>query len=252
MPSTFSSSLATRFNGSTQGAYVDNPSFKNDTTGSFSMWIRQYSPLTSAGARTILSLGESGGSYFWMMGQRWSSSGTLATPNQPIFETYTSVPAPNNQASYPPTYIIPATTRLHVVCQSAGLGNFQDWYINGVLYTAGFWFDQSGTQAAKGAWMNWATVHGANRFSVAYRTAGAPNYNDLQMDELSYVNRVRTPAEVAAEYNAGAGRNPLAIGYGSALKNWWRMGEGDIAGTIYDRIGADHLTTIAAPTYEAP
>lgn len=247
----FTDLKATNFNGSSQYAYVDNPSFKTDTQGAFAFWYKPTTVLSATALKTTVGYGvrDVGNDSLLQFVQRWNTSPSILAPykSQPIPEVLArKTNGGTNNAAYG-NHIFVAATWVHWVIQSNGTA----WthYINGASVGATAWI---GTNT--GDWLG--DISGSDHrlvFGGRFRSNVADNFDDNQTNEAIYVNRPLTSGEITTLYNGGTPPNIRGVGLGSALKSWWRFGDrGDTSSLILDRIGTNHLTTVGSPTFVTP
>ena len=243
---TFDNSLAAAFNGTSTGAFMDDPSFKTDTQGSISMWSRATTVLSSAGLKVMMGYHEihpTNGRQL-QFSQRYNA-GTPVRANTPIPSTFVRpVIGTSQDNGLVGDVLIVAGAMTHWLLQSNGTN--KTFYINGVNVGTVNWF---GAEAPDNQWFGniGGTTH---RLSFGVRYIGGSTYqdwNDCTMGQVTYVNRPRTPAEITAEYNGGNPRNPLGLGYGTSLKSYWPMN-----GNLLDVIGPNSLSPIGSLVYTAP
>jgi hypothetical protein len=228
---------AAQFNGTDEYAYVDNPSFKADTIGAFSLWFRAATLLGANGAKTILGYGvkDAGNNAQWNLRQRRSA----VTSNQNRFSVVTRPTHNGTVSTVNGGTSMAATTWYHVVFQSNGTG----WnvYVNGVAETLSV---EGGSDT--GDWLG--DLSGSDHrlsFAANFIANASSGYNDCRQNEIGYVSgRVLTAGEITSLYNSGTPRNPRKV-LGSDLTSWWRMGDSrDDATTIYDEVGSNNLTLV--------
>lgn len=241
--STFRNALCAQFNGVDEHAYCDDPSFKADTAGAWSFWIKIDAVFGSENTDFVFGYGVKSGannSIFHLGPRRFPATGT---------PTYMSIThrATNGGAIdgfSGTTTELSAGVWTHVVVQSNGTA--WSMWINGVSQTMTNWL---GSGSNNGNW--YGDVSGTNhRLTVGVQyvsnAIGANFYAGL-LDEVTYLSgRVFTSGEVASLYNSGTRTNPRKLASIQAdLETWWRMGESrDNATTIYDEIGSNNLTLV--------
>lgn len=241
--SLFVNTKAAIYNGVDEHAYCDDPSFKADTAGAWSFWIKIDAVFGSENTDFVFGYGVKSGannSIFHLGPRRFPATGT---------PTYMSIThrATNGGAIYGfsgTTTALSAGVWTHVVVQSNGTA--WSMWINGVSQTMTNWF---GSGSNNGNW--YGDVSGtAHRLTVGVQYAsnaiGANFYAGL-LDEVTYLSgRIFTAGEVASLYNSGTRTNPRKLASIQAdLETWWRMGESrDNATTIYDEIGSNNLTLV--------
>jgi hypothetical protein len=231
---------AAQFNGTDEYAYVDNPSFKADTIGAFSLWFRAATLLGANGAKTILGYGvkDAGNNAQWNLRQRRSA----VTSNQNRFSVVARPTHNGTVSTVNGGTSMAATTWYHVVFQSNGTG----WnvYVNGVAETLSV---EGGSDT--GDWLG--DLSGSDHrlsFAANFIANASSGYNDCRQNEIGYVSgRVLTAGEITSLYNSGTplGYRRTKAAIGTDLVSHWSMGDrGDSATTIVDRIGSNHLTLV--------
>lgn len=242
--STFRNALCAQFNGVDERAYRDDPSFKADTAGAWSFWVKLDAVFAVNDADFIFGYGVRSGSnnsLFHIGPRRIASTGT---------STYMSLVQSSTNGGQ--IHGVSGTTTplgtgwTHVVVQSNGTA--WSMWINGVSQTMTIWYT-IGTPLNNGNW--YGDVSGTDhRFTVGVQyvsnAIGANFYAGL-LDEVTYLSgRVFTSGEVASLYNSGTRTNPRKLASIQAdLETWWRMGDSrDNATTIYDEIGSNNLTLV--------
>lgn len=243
--SQFLDSKLTDFNGIDEYAYVDDPSFKDDTQGAFLFRYRPSSLLTSNGVKVIISYGEknAANNSIWFVSQRRNGGTTLplAYRNQPIPDVFcrTTNDGAFNQAAGEHVFL--NETWVSWVVQSNGAA----WQhaINGSLIASNRW---AAGAANTGDWLG--DVSGTeHRLAVGslFRANEIENYSDHRHNEILYVNRPLTAGEITEWHNGGLVSNAHRLSFRSNIVSWWRMGESrDNDTTIYDEIGSNHLTLV--------
>ena len=231
-------------NGTTQYAYVDNPTFKSNTQGALSFWSFPTSILTSEGLDALISYGDTSGSNnsLLLISQRWSVlAGSYPRPD---ILTRTTNDGANNTGIA--AYTVTSAWRHNVIQTN---GTTWQWYINGVLQTTNSWL---GTNT--GDWFG--DISGTNHrlvFGANYRAGVIPAYGANKQLQAIYFNAPLTAGEVTALYNGGTPRTLRGMTFGATPISWWEFGgRADTGSTVRDRIGTNHLTVVGSPTYVSP
>lgn len=230
-------------NGTSQYAYIDNPSFKADTAGSMIIRIRVNSLLGANGNKGIIGLGVNSGSNDSLFAIR-QVRGT-ATSNQNRFQVVTRLTNGGAVNTLNCGTALAAGTMYLVVF--SGNGTTSKITTNNVAQTL------SGTNT--GVWLG--HISGSDMrltFAATWWSNAVNTYNDCNLADAAYVNRELTTAEHTKLYNGG---NPIDIsrmGLGTDLKSRWIFGDRGYTGgaTILDRIGTNHLTMVGSPTIGTP
>ena len=237
--STFRDTLAAQFNGIDEYMYVDNPTFKTDTQGAISIWLRPATIFSANNTSPFISYGvkDAGNNSRLFFAKRRAG---VSTSNNTRFEISTRLTHNGTINSYRGATDISAGTLYHIIFQSNG--SVHTLYLNGVLETLNIALGSN-----NGAWFG--NISGSDHrlaFGCYFNSNAASLYNDCKENECIYVNRVLTGAEITALYNGGTPRNPHRITtLGSDLKSWWRFGDSrDDATTVYDEIGSNNLTLV--------
>jgi hypothetical protein len=223
-------------------------SFRSDTAGAWSMWVRLDNTFGADGFRFVWTLGTSGTNRLQFGTRRISATGSST-----FFSFATAIGATTRGYSATTTALA-ANTWYHVVFQSNGTA--YSCSINGVSQTITQW---TGTAGNTGDWFGdhtgtspWFTVGVQN----ASGAIGA-NFWEGRLDEFVYLpGRVFTAGEVTEIYNSGVRMNPHRYSMISSLTTWYRMGDSrDSATTVFDELsGANDLTLVNmdASNYVAP
>lgn len=246
--SMFRDALALQFNGTNQYAYVDNPTFKSNTQGAFSIWYRPATIFSGDAFEAFVGFGTKQGGHnttFALALIRNSSPSIGATyRNKTIPEIGARTTNGGNYNRAYGNHIFTAGTLAHLVFQSNGSA----WqiYVNGISVGATGWLLAGNT----GDWLGDVDPSNVNGHRLTFGSNFALNaalqWNDCKLNEACYFDRPLTSGEITSLYNGGAPGNPHRITtLGSAWKSWWRMGDSrDNATTIYDEIGSDNLTMV--------
>lgn len=242
-PSSFLNQKCADFNGTDEYMYLDDPSFKADTAGAWSFWVKLDAVFGSDDTDFIFGYGVRSGannSRFQIGPRRIALTGTstymavLQVPtNGGIISGYSGT-----------TTALSAGAWTHVVVQSNGTA--WSMWINGVSQTMTQW---GGTGSNNGNW--YGDVSGADhRLTVGVQylsnAIGANFYAGL-LDEVTYLSgRIFTAGEVASLYNSGTRTNPRKLASIQAdLETWYRMGDSrDDATTVFDEVGSNDLTLV--------
>lgn len=236
---------AMNFNGTDEYAYVDNPSFKADLQGAFSIWYRPSTVLAASGLETIIGYGvrSAGNDSMLTLRQRYNGSASIAATwrNKPIPDINERMTHAGTTNLVHGQHIFSSGAWRHIVWQSNG--SAYALYIDGALVTLALW---GGSAANTGNWLG--DMSGTDHrlaFGAHFQSNAPLQYNDCRLNECAYFNRPLTPTEITWLYNGGTPRNPRRGGFGSDLKSWWRFGGASDDGSgVYDRIGSNHLTLV--------
>jgi len=253
--SSFRNALAMRLNGTTQYGYRDDPSFKANAAGAFSLWLRPTTVLTSNRRKGIIGMGPNdaaNNSFFWLS-QRYQSN---ITPTQRLDITTRATHGGNAHFQLGSTSLV-AGSLYHIVGQSNG--STTSIYVNGVAETITSYLnnfvDPPNASYNNGQWLG--SISGANKrltFGCEWFTNAILNPGDENIDEVNYFDRALTGAEITALYNGGVPNNPYSIP--SLLPNWktWlRCGDSrDTNAILYDEIGTNNITLVNTPTFVTP
>lgn len=249
--SSFRNALAMDLNGTNQYGYVDNPTFKTDTSGCFSFWFKLDALLTSDGTQTIIGYGVNSGSNnatFLIGVRRIAVTGTATYMNILVRPTNGGL-----NSGYSAT-TTPLVAGAWMYCEVETNGTTWAIRINNVAQTLTQWFTPGGG-GNTGDWLG--DISGSD-----HKLLIGNNYNANALgtswfagvvDEISYINRTLTGPESLVLYNAGVPRNPYRLGLGSAWKSWWRCGDSrDTNAILYDEIGTNNITLVNTPTLVTP
>jgi hypothetical protein len=244
--STFLDSFCADFNGIDEYVYVDDPSFKADNAGAFSLWYQPTTVLAAAGVESFVGYGVQSGANNSVFEFSIRRNVTLGTGT--FLEVLQRLTNAGTLRIYIGTTALSAGTWYHLVFQSDGTTT--QVYINGVLETlilrSGSVGNTSNT-TNNGEWLG--DISGANHrmtFGARFFTNAPSSYNDNRTNECIYLSRVLTSGEITDLYNGGVPNNPYRVlGSDPDWKSWWRFGDSrDDATTIYDEIGSNDLTLV--------
>jgi len=234
--------LCADFNGTDEYMYRDDPSFKADTAGAWSFWVKLDAVFGSDDADFVFGYGVRSGSNnsrFQIGPRRIALTGT---------STYMAIlHVPTNGGTISgysgTTTALSAGVWTHVVVQSNGTA--WSMWINGVSQTITQW---GGSGSNNGNW--YGDVSGTNHrmtIGVQYlsNAIGANFYAGL-LDEVTYLSgRAMTSGEVAEIYNGGTPKDPRGLSFATELEAIYRMGDrGDTGATILDRAVSNDLTLV--------
>lgn len=242
--STFKNDQAAAFNGTNQYAYIDNPSFIGDTQGAFLFRVRQAVALSSQAAEVILSVRDSNiaNNQLLNISQRYRTLG----PVEGLDITTRRTNGGGVSGTVGNTPFV-ANTWMSGVVQSNGTA----WsiYFDAVAQTLTDWTTVDG--ANPGHWLG--DIAGATKRLQFSITSMDTVWTNQRLNQVLYVNRPLTGAEVTEWHNGGDMLNPNRLSFRPDIVSWWQMGEPpDVAATtIFDRIGSNHLTTVNTPTFVA-
>jgi len=248
--SQFRNALAMRLNGTNQCGWVDNPSFKTDTSGCFSFWIKLDAVLAANGVQTIIGCGanDAANDAAILIGVRRVTA--TGTGTYLAINTRTTHGGTNNGVSGTTT---PLAAGAWTYCEIETNGTTWAMRINGVTQTMTAWVGSN-----TGDWLG--DISGASHKMVI-----GNNYNSNAIssywfagvvDEISYFDRTLTGPESTLLYNGGTPTNPHRVQFGSAWKSWWRCGDSrDTNAILYDEIGNGNdftLVNMDASNYITP
>jgi hypothetical protein len=253
-PSSFLNQKCADFNGTNEYMYRNDPSFKADTAGAWSFWVKLDAVFAVNDVDIIIGYGVRSGannSQFFFGPRRNVNTGTSTYMS--IFHRATNGGTIDGFSGT--TTALTAGAWTHVVVQSNGTA--WSMWINGVSQTMTQW---NGTGSNNGNW--YGDVSGTDHrmtIGVQYlsNAIGANFYAGL-LDEVTYLSgRVFTSGEVASLYNSGTRTNPRKLASIQAdLETWYRMGDSrDSATTVFDELsGANDLTLVNmdASNYVSP
>ena len=229
-------------NGTTQYAYIDNPSFKADTAGSMIIRIRVNSLLGANGVKGFVGFGNNDANDAFLAFRQVRSAVTSNQNRFQIFDRRTNGGATNTQNGG--TALAAGTMYMTVI---SGNGTSSKMTMNNVAQSL------SGTNT--GTWLG--HIAGTDlrlTFGCSWLTGATGVLNDANFADIAYVNRELTTTELTKLYNGG---NPIDIsrmGLGTDLKSRWIFGDRGYTGgaTILDRIGTNNLTMVGSPTIGTP
>ena len=87
------------------------------------------------------------------------------------------------------------------------------------------------------------TILNAEPFAIASR-AVTDLFFDGNIDEVVIYDKELSQVEVTERYNLGVVIDPLSSSVAGNILNYWRMGDGDNATTIFDNVGSDDGTLV--------
>ena len=246
--SQFRNALAMRLNGTNQYGWVNNPTFKGNTTGCFSFWVKLDALFGSNNVDTLFSMGvnDAGNNTLLIIGVRRAS--TTGTNTYLSIQVQTTHGGTINGCSGTTT---PMVAGAWMYCEVESTGTAWAMRINNVAQTMTQWVGVSNT----GDWLG--DLSGAShRFTIGTHyvsNAIGTTYFAGVLDEISYFDRTLTGPESTLLYNGGTPTNPYRAQFGSAWKSWWRCGDSrDTTSILYDEIGTNNITLVNTPTFVTP
>ena len=122
---------------------------------------------------------------------------------------------------------------------------------DGLWHHVGFTFDSSATPQAKvfvdgvkqvltGTDNTMGALHQTlyRQLNIGNKPVSA-NWFEGSIDEVTiWKDAIISESEAATFYNSGIPTDPTNLSTSATLSSWYRMGDGDIAGTIYDNAGS--------------
>ena len=252
-PSSFLNQKCADFNGTDEYMYRDDPSFKGDTAGAWSFWVKLDAVFGSENVDFVFGYGVKSGannSVFHFGPRRANGTGTPTYMS--IVHRATNGGTINGYSGT--TTALTAGAWIHVVVQSNGTA--WSMWINGVSQTMTDWFGSGSTN--NGDW--YGDVSGSDhRMTIGVQyvsNAIGSNFYAGLLDEVTYLSgRIFTAGEVASLYNSGTPANPRKLASIQAdLVTWLRMGDSrDSATTVFDEINSNDfpLVNMDASNYVA-
>ncbi len=243
----YSNLWALRLNGTNQYGWMNNPTFKTDTSGCFSFWFKLDALFGANGFQTIIGYGVNNGannSTITIGPRRLTATGSGTYMN---IVTRTTHGGTNNGVIGTTT---PLVAGAWMYCEVESNGTAWAMRINNVTQTlTAFIGSNTGDWLGDISGSDHKLVIGNNYNANALGTSWFAGV----VDEINYINRTLTGPESTILYNGGTPRNASRIGLGTALKEWWRMGDrGDTTSNVIGRINANNLTLVNTPTLVTP
>ena len=238
-PSRFRNARCAEFNGVDEYMVrTGSLSFRSDTAGAWSMWIRLDALFTSAGQQMTLAFTPvTSGQDRMTFGPR-----RIAATDTGTYFSIVSIVGGATVGYSGTTTALTAGVWHHIVVQSNG--SAWSMYVDGVAQTLTRW---SGSGSNTGDWFGDHSGTGG-QFMLSGQINGSvlSNFFDGRLDEYLYLpGRALTAGEVTAIYNSGTPSNPHKLSFGSEVAAWWRFGDSrDSATTMYDEIGSNDLTLV--------
>ena len=243
----FRNALAMRLNGTNQYGWVNNPTFKADTSGCFSFWFKLDALLTVDGVQFIIGYGVNDVANNSVINIGLRRHSVTGTGTYLSINTRTTHGGTNNGVSGTTT---PLAAGAWTYCEVETNGTTWSMRVNGVTQTITAWFGSN-----TGDWLgdlsgsDHRLVVGNNYNANAIGTAWFAGV----LDEINYINRTLTGPESTLLYNGGTPTNPYRAQFGSAWKSWWRCGDSrDTNAILYDEIGTNNITLVNTPTFVTP
>lgn len=232
---------ALHLDGTSQYAYLANPSFQADSAGAISMWVRINTALTSDGAYALMSLSDSGtkvGTYgrFLLFSARRSAG--FGNTNTYLDLAYTG--AGSNVACKSGSTVLPTGSWFNVITGSSSklyFGGSEETtyqYWNPVHITTPVWY--SGVAGS-----NHDLAFGNNRLA----SAATASYSPIDICKVMYLSgRTFTGTEAAEVAALGVDGDMSSLSMYASLSPLYPF-DGD----ANDSIGTQHLTLVGSPTY---
>jgi len=244
--SQFRNALAMRMNGTNQYGWVNNPTFKTDTAGCFSFWIKLDAVFAANGWQAIIGYGANDAANDATIVIAVRRTTTTGTGTYLAINTRTTHGGTNNGVSGTTTPLV-AGVWMHAIVETNGT----TWAmrINGVTQTMTAWVGSN-----TGDWLG--DISGASHkmvISNSYNSnaLGSPWFAGV-VDEINYFSAI-TGAQSTLMYNGGTPINPHRVQFGSAWKSWWRCGDSrDTTSILYDEIGTNNIALVNTPTFVTP
>ena len=231
------------FNGTNEYMYRDDPSFKADTAGAWSFWVKLDAVFGSDNNDVVIGYGvQSGANNAEMFLGPRRNANTGSETFMAITHRATNAGTIGGYSGT--TTALTAGVWYHIVVESNG--SAWSMWVDGVSQTMTRW-DGFAT-ANNGNW--YGDVSGVNhRLSVGTRfmsNAFGPNFYAGLLDEVTYLSgRAMTSPEVAEIYNGGTPKDPRGLSFATELEAIYRMGDsGDTASTVLDRAVSNDLTLV--------
>lgn len=238
----FLSGIRADFDGVDEKAYVDTPTFNNDTTGALACWVQIDTALSANGVDVIFQMGGSDTDQATNFGQIFFATRYVSGSIDNQLEVFHRV---DNSATTNRVYgdTVLAIDTVYLVGLSSS-GTDWDIYVNGTAETENI---ISGTNT--GDWFNDVGTVGTRRSVIGdgFRDGVFAGSNlDGKIDNCMVFTSEPTTAQWTALYNGGKPIHPCAIGLCSITDTFLKMGEDEngAVATFFGAIGTNNFTTV--------
>lgn len=236
-PSSWTDTKAIRFNGTSQLVYINNPSFKSDSAGFVSGWVRFPSLLVADGQMAIFTqnVSDAGNDSTYLFSlRRNTGNGNTNCYLDIIYR------ATNGGTAYAKSgsTAISANTWYHFVVGSGG-----KIYLNGTEETYQYWI---ANHFASG-WLGGLSGSNFDFALAGIRRAGVvSSYGQCDLNELTVGNAAPTSGDATEMYNSGVTKDPNAFTTGLRAKIVLNLG---FENNTVPYIGSGTYTAVGSPTY---